>query len=191
MPSLVPIELIENMIYLIRGQKVMLDRDLAQLYGVKSFRLREQVKRNIERFPSDFMFQLNEQEVDLMVSQNAIPSKKHLGGHLPYAFTEHGALMLSSILNSKKAVDVGIYVVRAFIKLRQILSSHKELSHKLDEHEKRIQKHDVEIYSIFKAIRRLMTEPDKPKKKIGFVAENSKGQDVNKKLSPAGYINAG
>jgi hypothetical protein len=168
--QLVPIERIENQIYLIRGQKVMLDRDLAELYGVKPIRLREQVKRNRNRFPDDFMFQLTEDEVKFMVSQNAIPSRKHLGGFLPYAFTEHGTLMLSSILNSARAVEIGIFVVRAFVKLRQILSSHKDLAQKLNELEKRIQKHDVEIYSIFKAIRKLMAEPEKPKRRIGFVA---------------------
>jgi len=171
MPNLIPAERIESKIYLIRGLKVMLDKDLAELYGVKTIRLREQVKRNIERFPSDFKFQLSQQEADLLVSQNAIPSKRHLGGFLPYVFTEHGALMLSSVLNSKKAVGVGIHIVRAFVKLRRILSSHKELIEKLNELEKKTQRHDVEIYSIFKAIRELMAEPNVPKKQIGFVRE--------------------
>src|SRR3989338_9663855 len=127
MSNLMPVERLENKIYLIRGQKVMLDRDLAELYGVKAFRLREQVKRNKQKFPDDFMFRLSEEEVNLLVSQNAIPSRKHLGGFLPYVFTEHGALMLASVLNSTLAVEVGIFIVRAFVKLRQILS--RDLTH--------------------------------------------------------------
>ncbi len=164
MANLVPVERIETMIYLIRGQKVMLDRDLAKLYGVKAIRLREQIKRNIERFPADFMFQISKEEAESLVSQFAIPSKKHLGGFLPYVFTEHGALMLSSVLNSKRAVEVGIFIVRAFVRLREVLASHKELSQKLNELEKRIHGHDVEIYSIIEAIRKLMAEPKKTKK---------------------------
>ena len=114
-------EVIRNKIFLLRGVKVMLDKDLAVLYGVKPIRLREQVKRNIRRFPPDFMFQLNTKETDVMVSQNAIPSKKHLGGYLPYAFTEHGILMLSSVLNSERAVEVNIQIMRTFTKLRQLM----------------------------------------------------------------------
>jgi hypothetical protein len=105
MKSLIPAEVIERKIYLIRGHKVMLDKDLAVLYGVKPIRLREQVKRNIRRFPNDFMFQLDENEIDFMVSQNAIPSRKYLGGSQPYVFTEQGVAMLSSVLNSERAVQ--------------------------------------------------------------------------------------
>jgi hypothetical protein len=107
-----------NKIYYIRKQKIMLDRDLAELYGVDARRLREQVKRNIERFPSNFMFRLTAKEVETMVSQNAIPSKQQLGGFLPYAFTEHGVLMLASVLKSKQALDVSISVIEIFVKIK-------------------------------------------------------------------------
>ena len=126
----VPQEVIQNKIFLLRGAKVMLDKELATLYGVKSIRLREQVKRNIKRFPFDFMFQLNEKEVRAMVSHFAIPSRKHLGGHLPYAFTEHGILMLSSVLNSERAVEVNIQIMRTFTKLRQLMLKHADLRKK-------------------------------------------------------------
>lgn len=168
MKELIPQEIIEKKIYLIRGQKLMLDKDLAVLYGIKPIRLREQVKRNIKRFPEDFMFQLNEIEINFMVSQNAIPSRKHLGGYSPYVFTEQRVAMLSSVLNSERAILVNIAIMRAFVKLREILSTHKELSHKLNELEKKIEKHDEEIHSIFEAIRQLMTPIEKPKPRIGF-----------------------
>lgn len=163
---LVPIDKVARKIYLLRGQKIMLDRDLAKLYGVKPFRLREQVKRNRSRFPKDFMFQLNEQEVDLMVSQNAIPSKGVLGGHLPYGFTEHGALMLASVLNSDRAVKMSIFIVRVFVKMRELLSTHKQLSSKIDEMEK---KYDSQFKFVFDALRKLIDPKDKPKPKIGFL----------------------
>ncbi|MCS7151001.1 MAG: ORF6N domain-containing protein [Endomicrobia bacterium] len=168
-PEIVPIEYIQNRIYIIRGQKVMLDKDLADIYGVKPIRLREQVKRNKDRFPEDFMFQLTDEEVDFMVSQNAIPSKKYLGGHNPYVFTEHGAVMLASVLNTPKAVQMSIFVVRAFVKLREILSTHKELAKKLEELERKVIKHDGEIKTLFEAIKQLMLPQEKSKKRIGFV----------------------
>lgn len=160
--------IIERNIYFIRGHKVMLDKDLAELYGVKAIRLREQVKRNINRFPKDFMFQLSIRETDAMVSQNAIPSKKYLGGFRPYVFTEQGVSMLSSILNSERAIQVNIAIMRAFVKLRKVLSAHKALAQKLDELELKFEKHDEEIQAIFEAIRRLMTPAEKTKRKIGF-----------------------
>ncbi len=113
MKEIVPIEVIQQKIFLIRGQKVMFDKDLAALYKVKPIRLREQVKRNRKRFPQDFMFQLNEQEIDFMVSQNAIPSRKYLGGHRPYVFTEQGIAMRSIVLNSERAIQVNIQIMRA------------------------------------------------------------------------------
>jgi len=122
MKSLIPAEVIERKIYLIRGQKVMLDKDLAVLYGAKQIRLREQVKRNIRRFPEDFMFQLDEKEIDFMVSQNAIPSRKYLGGSKPYVFTEQGVAMLSTVLNSERAIEVNIHIMRAFLKLREMIA---------------------------------------------------------------------
>ena len=155
MRYLIPIEQIETKILLIRGQKVMLDKDLAILYGVKARRLREQVKRNITRFPNDFMFQLTDLEVDYMVSQNATPSRKLLGGSLPYVFTEQGVAMLSSVLNSPRAIQVNIAIMRAFVKLRQIIAGDKELSRKLDLLEKRVLKHDSDIRELVRSIRKL------------------------------------
>ena len=163
----IPKETIQNKILLIRGKKVMLDKDLALLYGVKAIRLREQVKRNIHRFPSDFMFQLNAKEITALVSQNAIPSYKILGGHGVAAFTEHGILMISSVLNSEQAIEVNIQIMRTFTKLREMLASHKELKQKIEEMEK---KYDYQFRVVFDAIKRLIDPPEKPKTPIGFHA---------------------
>ncbi|MBI5195822.1 MAG: ORF6N domain-containing protein [Nitrospirae bacterium] len=174
MNEIIPVEVIQQKIFLIRGQKVMLDKDLAELYGVKPIRLREQVKRNIRRFPKDFMFQLNEREIDSMVSQNAIPSRKHLGGYQPYVFSEQGVAMLATVLNSETAILANIAIMRAFVKLRQILSTHKELANKFNELERKIEKHDDEIRMIFDAIRALMNPSEKKRPKIGFKREKEK-----------------
>ena len=165
--ALMPQEAIDKKIYLIRGQKVMLDRDLAKLYGVPTKRLNEQVRRNIKRFPSDFAFLLTRQEVMILKSQFAT---SRWGGRrkLPYAFTEQGVAMLSTVLNSERAIEVNIAIMRAFVKLRQILSTHKELAHKLEQLERKIEKHDTEIQAIFEAMRQLMAPAEKPKRKIGF-----------------------
>jgi phage regulator Rha-like protein len=138
--------IVSNKIYFIREQKVMLDRDLAELYGVKSIRLREQVKRNINRFPKNFMFQLSEKEAEEMVSQNAIPSKQHLGGSLPYVFSEHGVLMLANILKSERAIQVSIKLVEIFIKLREMLPTHKDILLKLEQLEKK-HLHMIKIFN--------------------------------------------
>ena len=156
---------IETRILWLRCEKVMLDKDLAMLYKVKPIALRQQVTRNQERFPDDFMFQLNDQEVDSLVSQNVIPSKRSLGGYNPYVFTEQGVAMLSSVLRSRQAVLVNIQIMRAFVKLRKILATHKELACKLEELEK---KYDAQFRVVFEAIRQLMKEEEKPKGKIGF-----------------------
>ena len=158
--------MIEQKIFIIRDKKIMLDKDLADLYDVKPIRLREQAKRNIKRFPPDFMFQLNAEEVHIMVSQNAIPSIQHLGGHLPYAFTEHGILMLSSVLNSDKAIEVNIQIMRTFTKLRELMLVHKDLRIKIEELEK---KYDSQFKIVFNALRRLIDPPQKPKTPIGFI----------------------
>ncbi len=146
----------------------MLDKDLAVLYKVKPIRLREQVKRNIRRFPPDFMFRLNKKETDAMVSHFAIPSKKHLGGHLPYAFTEHGILMLSSVLNSERAIEVNIQIMRTFTQLRQLMIEHQYLRKKIEEMEN---KYDSQFKVVFKAIKELLDPPRKPKGPIGFRAK--------------------
>jgi hypothetical protein len=166
----IPESVIEQKIYLIRGQRVMLDKDLANLYQVPTKRLNEQVKRNNRRFPKDFAFLLTQQEVAILRSQFAT---SRWGGqrYFPYAFTEQGVAMLSSVLNSEKAIEVNIAIMRAFVKLRQILSTNKELAQKLKELEQQLEKHDTEIHAIFEAIRQLMTPPDKPKRKIGFHIE--------------------
>ena len=169
--SIIPIEFIENKIYLIRNKKVMLSVDLAELYGVETRVLNQAVKRNIERFPEDFMFTLTENEANSLVSQNVIPHKKYFGGHLPYAFTEQGIAMLSSVLKSKRAIDVNILIMRAFVKMRQILSTHKELADKLNELEDKYEKHDKDIKAIIDAIRQLMAPPEKSARKIGFKTE--------------------
>ena len=174
MKEIVPREIIESKILLIRGQKVMLDKDLTQLYGVTTKRLNEQVRRNIKRFPEDFMFQLTWQETKFSRSQNATLKR---GQHAKYrgcAFTEQGVAMLSSVLNSERAILVNIAIMRTFVKLRKILSTHKELAHKLTELERKIEKHDGEIKTIFEAIRQLMAPPEKPRRQIGFHQETGK-----------------
>ena len=162
----VVIEDVEKKIFQIRGKKVMFDSDLAELYGVETRQLTRQVRRNIERFPEDFMFRLTKGE--FLRCQFGTSS---YGGrrYLPYVFTQEGVAMLSSVLHSKRAIRVNIVIMRAFVKLREILSIHKELVHKLAELERRVEKHDVEIQSIFEAIRQLMSPPtEPPKRRIGF-----------------------
>ena len=167
-------EQIGSRILTIRGQRVMLDSDLATLYGVPTKALNQAIKRNPDRFPPDFMFQTTEQEVSFLKSQIVTAKTEAHDGRggrrsLPYAFTEHGAIMAASVLNSKQAVDVSIYVVRAFVQLREMLAGNKELAAKFAELETRVGKHDETIRSIVAAIRQLM-QPPKPagKKKIGF-----------------------
>ncbi|HMG89136.1 MAG TPA: ORF6N domain-containing protein [Chryseolinea sp.] len=155
-------------IFLIRGKKVMMDRDLAELYGVKAIRLREQVKRNQERFPENFMFQLTEKEVENMVSQNAIPSKQHLGGYLPYAFTEHGVLMLANVLKSERAITMSIRIIEIFVKLREVLLMHEEILLKLEQLERQAVRQDGDIKLIFKYLRELLSPKTEPMRKIGF-----------------------
>lgn len=158
---LLPIEPIQRKIYTIRNMQVMLDKDLAQLYEVKATRLREQVKRNPKRFPSDFMFQLTDSEVELLVSQNAIASKKYLGGYLPYAFTEHGVANLSSVLTNDKAIEVNIYIMRAFVTMRRFLSSNVEMFQRLDFVERKQIVHDHKFEELFDAIQNKDINPVK------------------------------
>jgi len=171
MTTLVPIELIASKIHLIRGMKIMLDRDLAELYGVETGALNRAVKRNAERFPEDFMFQITGEEAELLRCQTGI-SKPGRGGrrYLPYAFSEQGVAMLSSVLNSKRAIEVNIAIMRAFVQLRKMIDSHAELSRKLSDLERKLGDHDEQIQAIFEAIRQLMAPPDKKVKKIGFTA---------------------
>jgi hypothetical protein len=172
MTTLVPTELIASKIYLIRGIKMMLDVDLAELYGVETRSLIQAVKRNIERFPSDFMLQLTKEEFDSLRSQIVISKGKGGRRYLPYVFSEQGVAMLSSVLKSKRAVEVNIAIMRVFVKLRETVATHKELSRELEDLEQRIEGHDEKIQVIFEAIRQLMAPPDKKgKKKIGFTAK--------------------
>ncbi len=171
-PSVFPAERIVSRIFLVRGQKVMLDADLAELYGVTTKRLNEQAKRNSERFPPDFMFQLNAKEYDSLRSQFATSKDQPGRGgrrYLPYVFTEHGAIMAAAVLDSERAVQVSIYVVRAFVRLREMLSSNKELARKLNELERKLATHDHAITNLIEAIRQLMAPPEpKKKRSIGF-----------------------
>jgi hypothetical protein len=166
--ALVPYS-IENQIHLVRGQKVLLDADLAVLYNVEVRALIQAVKRNEKRFPSDFVLQLTAEENEALRSQNVI-SKSGRGGrrYAPYAFTEHGAIMAASVLNSPRAVEMSIYVVRAFLRLRETLATHKELAAKLTELEQRLETHDNTINEIIKAIHVLAMPPEKPVRQIGF-----------------------
>jgi len=174
-----PVEQIASRILLVRGQKVMLDADLAALYGVKTKRFNEQVRRNRDRFPVDFMFRLTDQELKNLRSQIATSSLRgrqmNWGGqrYRPFAFTEHGAIMAATILSTPRATEVSVFVVRAFVHLREMVAANKELSNKLDELERRVSHHDEAITSIVKAIRELATPPDpKPRRRIGFVGDD-------------------
>ena len=173
MNNLVPVERIENKIFLIRGQKVMLDMDLAELYLVPTKVLNQAVRRNIERFPDDFMFQLTWEEVLALRSQ-IVTSNRGGRRYLPYAFTEHGVAMLSCILNSERAVNISILIIKAFVKLRQLLSTHKELARKIEELESRVDRHDAHILNIIEAIKGLMEPKEEKSKKIGFLKEERK-----------------
>lgn len=168
--AIIPEQFVISKIYYIRGNKVMLDRDLAELYGVEPIRLREQVKRNKERFPAHFIFQLNENEIDSMVSQIAIPSRQHLGGHLPYAFTEHGVLMLANVLRSKKAMEVSVRIVEIFVKLLELILTQKDILLKLEQLEKQVLQNSEDIQTIFSALKQLLSAPNPPREMIGFKA---------------------
>ncbi|RZB32542.1 MAG: hypothetical protein SRB2_04234 [Desulfobacteraceae bacterium Eth-SRB2] len=169
MKTLVPIELIASKIYLIRGIKVMLDRDLAELYGVETKRLKEQVRRNIERFPEDFMFELSKEELKNWRSQFATSNQDIMGLRIPpFAFTEHGILMLSSVLKSERAVQVNIQIMRTFTKLRQVLLDNKDLRRGLEEL-KLLTEERFQI--VFETLDQLLTIESKPKKKIGYTVK--------------------
>ena len=179
MAAIVPIERIEKSIYLIRGKKIILDSDLANIYGIPTYRFNEAVKRNKKRFPEDFMFQLKREEVEILISQNAM-SKPGRGGRrsLPYVFTEHGAVMAANILKSPIAVEMSVIVVRAFVKMREMMIGQKDLARKLTALEK---KYDKQFQVVFDAIRALMAEEEKPRKKIGFEVKESKTKYAQKK----------
>ncbi len=170
--SMVPAERIERCIYLIRDQKVMLDADLAALYGVKTKVLLQAVKRNRERFPLDFMFQLAKPEFISLRSQFVTSNRRGGRRYLPFAFTEQGVSMLSSVLNSQRAIKVNIEIMRAFVRMRQMLSSYADLAEKLEKLEK---KYDARFRAVFDAIRELMKPPEAKTRPIGFRVEEKKG----------------
>ncbi|MHB8478588.1 MAG: ORF6N domain-containing protein [Steroidobacteraceae bacterium] len=176
--ALVPVENITRSILVLRGHRVILDADLAALYGVPTKRLNEQVRRNAERFPEDFTFQLTAEEAAALWWQFATsktPTGRGGRRYLPYVFTEHGAIQAANVLNSPRAVEMGIYVVRAFVQLRELLSSNKELAKRLDQLEARIEKklatHDDAIAAMLSAIRELMHAPPPKRRPIGFTAD--------------------
>ncbi|MEO8043776.1 MAG: ORF6N domain-containing protein [Spartobacteria bacterium] len=166
--EIVPVAEIAQSIHFLRGQKVMLDFDLAALYEIETRALKQAVRRNRGRFPSDFMFEVSPAEVAKLVSQSVIPSASQFGGAQPMAFTEQGVAMLSSVLRSQRAVKVNIAIMRAFVKLRAALETNRELAKKFLELEKRVGGHDSEIAAIIDAIRQLMAPPPKPARQIGF-----------------------
>ena len=174
-PAPLPIERIENRILFVRGQKVLLDTDLAGLYGVETRALNQAVKRNLERFPADFMFRLSAKEFESWRSQIVMSKPGAIMGlrRAPFAFTEHGALMAASVLNTSRAVEVGLYVVRAFVRLRELVASNKELAQRLSELERkvgnRLGTHDRAIAALIKSLRHLMAPPAQKKWPIGFV----------------------
>ena len=163
----VPDEVVMSKIYVIRNQKIMLDEDLAQLYGVETRRLNEQVRRNMDRFPEDFFFTLNEQEFADLKSQNATSS---WGGRrkFPNAFTEHGVLMLSSVLHSKQAIQVNIQIMRIYTRIREMLLAHKDVFIRVEQVEKHLMKHDQKIELLFAYLSKFIEKEDQPRTEIGF-----------------------
>jgi hypothetical protein len=171
--AIIPVRQIVQGILGLRSQKVMLDYDLARLYGIETRALKQAVRRNRVRFPADFMFELSAREVDGLVSQFVIPSRGRLGGSRPMAFTEQGVAMLSSVLRSERAVKVNISIMRAFVKLREALETNRELARRFAELEQHVGKHDTEIAAVIDAIRQLMAPPEKPRRQIGFHARET------------------
>jgi hypothetical protein len=188
--QVLPLEAITHRIFVLREQKVLLDTDLAALYGVETKRFNEQVKRNLARFPADFMFELTAEEFAALRSQSATsnaPAGRGGRRYLPRAFTEHGAIMAASVLNSPRAIEVSMYVVRAFVRLRELAVTHRDLAQRLNTLEEKTEalamQHDTfsrntrnQLKQVFDALRELMTPPESPKRPIGFVAPEDKGK---------------
>ncbi|MEK6615705.1 MAG: ORF6N domain-containing protein [Bacteroidota bacterium] len=177
MEQLIPYEIIEQRIFLIRGQKVMIDRHLAELYAVPTKSLNLAVKRNIEKFPEEFMFRLTKEEYDSLRFQFETLKRGKHSKYLPYAFTEHGVAMAANVLKSERATRMSILIVKAFVKLRAVISTHKELAAQLKLLESKVDKHDAAIQSIIEAIKQLMQPPNPPRKPIGFkIRKNKKNE---------------
>jgi ORF6N domain len=179
--ALVLAKKVDSKILVLRDQKVLLDVDLAALYGVSVKRLNEQIKRNAKRFPADFLFRLSPAEYQNLRSQNATSSSSHGGRrYLPHAFTEHGAIMAATVLNSKRAIEMSIFVVRAFVRMRQALAMNQQIVTKLSEIEMRLESHDVEIQELVDAIRELMAPLPANNRRIGFETPASSNKSQNK-----------
>jgi len=181
MTLIIPVESIVSKIVFLRDEKVLLDRDLAGLYGVETKVLKQAVRRNIKRFPDDFMFELTKEEKQSLRSQNVTLKRGQHSKYLPFAFTEQGVAMLSSVLNSDRAIDVNIAIMRAFVQLRRLMASHDELANKLAELERHLKGHDDQIQAIFEAIQQLMAPPETKKKKIGFTVKEELSKYGKKK----------
>ncbi len=187
MTKLIPVETIASKILFLRNEKVLIDRDLAEMYGVEAKQLKRAVRRNIDRFPNDFMFQLTNEEHWSLRSQFGTLKRGAYSKYPPMAFTEQGVAMLSSVLNSQRAIKVNIAIMRAFVHLRKMIASHKELAKKLQELEYHIKDYDDKIQPIFEAIQQLITLPAKSQKKIGFTAkeaQKSYSKKTTKKKQP-------
>ena len=187
--KLILVDQIEPLIHEIRGQKVVFDSDLAALYGVPTKVLNQAIQRNLDRFPPDFRFQLTESEMDSLRSQ-FVTSNVGRGGrrYLPYVFTEHGVVMAASVLNSPRAVEVSVFVVRAFVKLRQLVLAHKDLAGKLDQLERKVGSHDEAIKQLVAAIRQLMAPPDPPKKEMGFHTIRDSAKEQSEPSQPTASV---
>jgi len=172
-----PVEIIEHKIYLIRGYKVMLDTDLASLYQVATKAFNQAVRRNLDRFPPDFMFQLSKEELQNWRSQivTSNPAAKMSLRRPPYAFTEHGVAMLSSVLRSARAVQMNILIIRAFVKLRQLLATHKDLARKIEELEREQKAHAHQLSAVYDVVKQLIAPPSKPLRRIGFLRTEKEG----------------
>ena len=179
--SLIPPERIERLILLVRDQRVILDADLAVLYGVTTKALNQAVKRNRKRFPQDFMFRLSKKEKIEVVTNCDHLARLKFSPVLPHAFTEHGAIMLANVLSSDRAVEASVFVVRAFVHLREMFASNRELSEKLAELERHIATHDKQIQALFEAIRQLLTPPKTPRRQIGFNVKESRDGTLKRK----------
>jgi hypothetical protein len=183
--KLILVDQIEPLILEIRGQRVVLASDLASLYGVSTKRLNEQVKRNVARFPGDFMFQMTAAEKAEVVANCDHLAPLKFSPTLPYVFTEHGVVMAASVLNSPRAVEVSVFVVRAFVKLRQLVQTHKELAGKLDQLERQVAGHDDTIRQLVATIRQLMSPPDPPAKPMGFHAIRESAKETSEPSKPS------
>ena len=174
--SIAPMELIQSKIYRIRNQNVMFDRDLAELYGVNTSQLKRQVRRNIKRFPKDFMFELTKEEYNDLRCQIGILNRGQHSKYLPFAFTEQGVAMLSSVLHSEHAIMVNIQIMRVFTKIRKMIVTYKDLKNKIESLERKYDKHEEKIQTISEFIKQMMALPDRPRRQIGFkTTDNKKG----------------